>query len=291
MEMDVSKIILLQSLVRRFLAKGVVKKQYQKQEHRMKLIKELISSEETYVHQLNTSVEEFMLPLLQSKVAPPEKIKRIFSNTNEILPLHKIFLESLYNWRNTLPSSASLGKLFLIHFQETAQQKSINYISNYEKSSDTLDQLEKSSAFVDFMEKLFQNTTDTKKQFLHLPSYLILPIQRIPRYSLILKEIIKQTDSNHVDYNNLEQALHHIQEMSETIDKKSEPQHLKPVTQRRPSSAGNDNVPNYMKMTVSASKKGASTSVPSLVNNNNQDPPKIKRIGSPERKFPVKKYR
>lgn len=47
---------------------------------------------------------------------------------------------------------------------------------------------------------------------------LILPIQRIPRYNLLLKEIIKHTWSDHQDYENLVQAQTAIHDIAEHLN-------------------------------------------------------------------------
>lgn len=39
-----------------------------------------------------------------------------------------------------------------------------------------------------------------------LESYLILPVQRIPRYQLLLADLVKHTSPEHVDYRNLVSA-------------------------------------------------------------------------------------
>ena len=44
------------------------------------------------------------------------------------------------------------------------------------------------------------------KPGLTLPMYLITPVQRIPRYRLLLKDIIKKTPEDHPDYPQLVQA-------------------------------------------------------------------------------------
>jgi hypothetical protein len=41
---------------------------------------------------------------------------------------------------------------------------------------------------------------------LDLASILIMPVQRIPRYELLLRELIKCTTEMHVDWNNLQKA-------------------------------------------------------------------------------------
>ena len=40
-----------------------------------------------------------------------------------------------------------------------------------------------------------------------LDSFLIEPVQRIPRYCLLLSELLKYTDKSHADYENLVYSL------------------------------------------------------------------------------------
>lgn len=37
-----------------------------------------------------------------------------------------------------------------------------------------------------------------------------MPVQRIPRYNLLLRDLIRQTKPDHPDYNNIQEALKHI---------------------------------------------------------------------------------
>lgn len=50
--------------------------------------------------------------------------------------------------------------------------------------------------------------------------YLIMPVQRIPRYNLLLKELIKHTHETHKDYKNLQKALEGTMNVSEFMDSK-----------------------------------------------------------------------
>lgn len=51
-----------------------------------------------------------------------------------------------------------------------------------------------------------------------LPSYLITPIQRIPRYILLLNELIKNTYKTHKDRKNLLLAYHSIKEVADHVN-------------------------------------------------------------------------
>src|SRR5690606_21047936 len=52
--------------------------------------------------------------------------------------------------------------------------------------------------------------------------YLIMPVQRIPRYNLLLKELIKHTHESHKDFKNLQKALEGTISISEFMNSKME---------------------------------------------------------------------
>lgn len=47
---------------------------------------------------------------------------------------------------------------------------------------------------------------------------MILPIQRIPRYELLLKELLKYTATDHKDRENLESSLAKVKDVAERIN-------------------------------------------------------------------------
>jgi len=54
-----------------------------------------------------------------------------------------------------------------------------------------------------------------------IKDYLIMPIQRIPRYQMLLHELVKATWKSHADYNNLVQAQQKVQEVAITLENQS----------------------------------------------------------------------
>jgi predicted patatin/cPLA2 family phospholipase len=89
-----------------------------------------------------------------------------------------------------------------------------NYINNYYSSFQKLQQLtEKNRKFNQLLETISKTEGD-------LASYLIYPIQMIPRYQLLLKDIIKYTPKDHVDYASLNEALNNISLVASYINEK-----------------------------------------------------------------------
>ncbi len=53
---------------------------------------------------------------------------------------------------------------------------------------------------------------------LTLEDLIIMPVQRIPRYKLLLEDFLKNTDKAHVDYANLQAALSKVNEVAAFIN-------------------------------------------------------------------------
>jgi len=69
------------------------------------------------------------------------------------------------------------------------------------------------NAFKSFCEK-----TSKDSKCLPLPALLITPVQRIPRYRLLIQEYIKHTDKSHPDYPKLTKALDQIKDTATFIN-------------------------------------------------------------------------
>ncbi|EKX48904.1 hypothetical protein GUITHDRAFT_68382, partial [Guillardia theta CCMP2712] len=87
------------------------------------------------------------------------------------------------------------------------------YVSHYERASQCyFESKEKVKEFALFLEKAQMNH---ESSVLSLDSYLIMPVQRIPRYKLLLEEILKYTPEDAEDYEDLRRALNLISEQAD----------------------------------------------------------------------------
>lgn len=93
----------------------------------------------------------------------------------------------------------------------------ITYLNGYEKCVHTINKLKKQN-------KKFQTLFDRMKNKLQseggldLFSYLIMPVQRIPRYVLLLRELKKQSDDEHLE--TTENALARMSEIAAQINER-----------------------------------------------------------------------
>jgi DNA invertase Pin-like site-specific DNA recombinase len=84
------------------------------------------------------------------------------------------------------------------------------YCTGYGKAVELFEQMQKRSAFVRTLEKM--------KYRSGLGSLLITPIQRLPRYNLLLRDLLKHTPNDHPEYNRLAEAIEVIQRLCDRLD-------------------------------------------------------------------------
>jgi hypothetical protein len=86
------------------------------------------------------------------------------------------------------------------------------YVSNHDAAQTLLQQLEKNKDFATFCAK------QAALSGASLQSLLIGPIQRVPRYSLLLQELLRKTPSTHPDFAALTRSLSLINEAASHIN-------------------------------------------------------------------------
>jgi hypothetical protein len=79
----------------------------------------------------------------------------------------------------------------------------VDYVNKFDDAMMTYGDLSKNNQrFTEFL----LTAKSSASTNLDLASILIMPVQRIPRYELLLRELIKCTNEMHIDWNNLQKA-------------------------------------------------------------------------------------
>jgi len=178
---------------------------------RTQVVMELYATEINYVSNLEKIVNCFMKPLRaifdDSKKGgiTKENIDSIFCNIEDILAKHQGFLNQLKQIVDQWSNETLLSPLFEnIHEYISTY---IPYFNNYENSYYTIEKCRKVPAFEESI-KMVEGVKKLERN--DLKSLLILPVQRIPRYILYLKEILKHTWPTHPDYDGLKIEISRI---------------------------------------------------------------------------------
>lgn len=91
------------------------------------------------------------------------------------------------------------------------------YLNGYEEClSVTSEVSRKDGRFRQFTDTVSQKLTENKG--LNLNSYLIMPVQRVPRYVLLLEELRKHTDPKSSEYRQMDEALEKIKTIATKIN-------------------------------------------------------------------------
>ncbi|XP_007892868.1 FYVE, RhoGEF and PH domain-containing protein 4 isoform X2 [Callorhinchus milii] len=173
-----------------------------------KIANELLLTEKAYVSRLHLLDKVFYLKLMEeanSKTSfPAEVVNKIFSNISSIYTFHSQFvlpeLETRMNLWNTTPQIGDiLQKLapFLKMYGE--------YVRNFEKAMELVKTwMDRSLQFKAIVE-------DIQKQEacgnLTLQHHMLEPIQRVPRYELLLKDYLKKLPQDSSDRKDTEKSL------------------------------------------------------------------------------------
>eukprot|EP00455_Lapot_gusevi_P042289 TRINITY_DN4993_c0_g1_i3.p1 TRINITY_DN4993_c0_g1~~TRINITY_DN4993_c0_g1_i3.p1 ORF type:complete len:458 (+),score=111.70 TRINITY_DN4993_c0_g1_i3:96-1469(+) len=177
---------------------------------RGKALDEIITSEENYVRSLRNLVELYIQPLEEQAQQEDgwismEEVAGIFSNVQILANFHFHFLADL----KTKPILEVFLKLsdFLKMYTQ--------YVNSYDSCLQTLSSLKNNSDLQQFLQRQRQHPQALN---LDITSFLIAPVQRIPRYALLLREVIRNTDPSHPDYERLQQALAKIETIASHIN-------------------------------------------------------------------------
>lgn len=178
-------------------------------------IEELIQSEEVYVKLLSLLFEKYIKPLSHRKIITESDITIVFGNIIQIRDTNKSFLSSLRNLSETTPLSLiqvnDVFYLFGAFFKVYT-----DYITNHAMGSRKVDQLCANKR--KFRNLLKQNENAPEFDGLDIHDLLILPVQRIPRYELIIQSILSHTPSDMLDHSMLPKALRAFRDLSGVID-------------------------------------------------------------------------
>ena len=164
--------------------------------------KELLTTEETYIEGLRVLLFEFYDKIFSEKLIKQKHRPALESNLAEIYKFHTQFLESL-------KKGPSIPKVF------NQQADFLKMYTVYVNQYDSI--MNKFSSFRN-NKKLQAFLRAKRKQKKPLTNHLILPIQRVPRYTLLLTDLKKHTPQEHSEYTDLCSALSKIDKISHVIN-------------------------------------------------------------------------
>uniref|UniRef100_A0A3P8UQK9 FYVE, RhoGEF and PH domain containing 4a n=1 Tax=Cynoglossus semilaevis TaxID=244447 RepID=A0A3P8UQK9_CYNSE len=182
----------------------------QKETNEQKLFKianELLQTEKAYVTRLNLLDQVFCAKLMEEAnkgTFPVDVVKNIFSNITSINTFHSQFLlpdleKRMGEWGSTPRIGDILQKLtpFLKMYAE--------YVKNFDKAMELLKQwTDRSPQFKAIIQEI---QSQEVCGCLTLQHHMLEPVQRVPRYEMLLKDYLKKLPQDDPDRRDAEKSL------------------------------------------------------------------------------------
>mgnify|MGYP000374133731 CR=1 FL=1 len=194
-----------------------------KPEHRRRVVMELIATEESYVRSLGVLVQEYYLPLKQlasegTEYFTPSELEMVFKNCELIWGLNKTLLSDL----KEAGPEGNVGKVFNRFAPFLKMYRT--YLDNSSTAIDTVGNKLKAESEVNPLLQMVSMKTSQPKlsEFMAsksetLESLMIKPVQRLPRYKMLLEELLKPSCSKCVsqsDNDEIQIALDKVAEVA-----------------------------------------------------------------------------
>ncbi|XP_059819939.1 rho guanine nucleotide exchange factor 17-like isoform X1 [Hypanus sabinus] len=180
----------------------------------------LLDAEQSYVESLRTLIQGYMRPLKQpenSSICDLALVDDMFFQIPEILEHHEKFLEQAHQCVQNWHEKQKVGDLMIETFSKDVLANSYSaYIDNFLNAKEAV-RLAKDAkpAFIKFLEQSMRENKEKQA----LSDLMIKPVQRIPRYELLIKDLLKHTPDDHPDHPCLLAAQRYIKLLAERINK------------------------------------------------------------------------
>jgi len=186
---------------------------------RRKIADEILTTERNYVLHLQVLTQYFLRPVEGLNILTSGELYKLSANLADIIAFHKTFLDQLQDRIGKWNDASILSDIFLAN--SDFFKNYLPYIANFGESLLTFCLLANKYKELGPIVKAFDDF-QAKSSRLSLESLMVMPVQRLPRYILLLKEMKKYTGKvNPKEEEKLGLALEKIQVAMTEINQKS----------------------------------------------------------------------
>ncbi|ELR25120.1 RhoGEF domain containing protein [Acanthamoeba castellanii str. Neff] len=186
--------------------------------YRRNVAREILKTEEFYVESLDVLLCTFLEPLMKLAALKKEQLPQItnlVSNLVIIRNFNKTLLQDMRPRLEAWSESQCIGDIFV---STSMYLKSYTvYVSIYNGATTELVDCCKRNVEIDSF--LTAQSEQASRQSIY--AYLIQPVQRIPRYRMLLADLLKHTGPTHKDHANLEKATNLVGDVASIVNSKA----------------------------------------------------------------------
>ncbi|KJE96625.1 hypothetical protein CAOG_06925 [Capsaspora owczarzaki ATCC 30864] len=186
---------------------------------RTNIVQELLATEQSYVNNLVMVVDFFIKPLRATietgkPLVTNADLKKMFPDLESIVNINKQLLAELAERVENWSAVQKIGDIFLK--MAVYLKVYTGFVSNFPMATELISRLTETSAPFKAFLKETESRPECKR--LGLLQHMLTPIQRIPRYVLLLEDLAKRTDPEHVDYADITAAVKQVKELANFIN-------------------------------------------------------------------------
>jgi len=221
-ESSLPNLINIQKYIRSYNAQQFCVDYHASFAKRRNILHEIIESEKSYISGLDNLYRIFLLPLRETAILNPDgaflssdEVGKIFGQIDVIMNLNKDFLKQMLEIKENFNMHSVIGPLFDKYIPKLKIYTI--YVNSYDESMETLIEAKKRKPFRKFLEDALKTP---KIKLASIEDYLITPVQRIPRYTMLFLELKKSTLKEHPDFEYITKAHSMFLDISSTINEK-----------------------------------------------------------------------
>ncbi|TRZ01887.1 hypothetical protein DNTS_014852 [Danionella cerebrum] len=184
------------------------------------ILETILESEKNYLEALKRILEQYEKPLaeIEPRLLSDRKRKVLFYRIREILQCHALFQMALASRVSDWNKVDMIGDVFVASFSKSMVLDAYSeYVNNF---SLAMEVVRKACAakpcFLDFL----KHRQETNKDQLTLYGLMMKPIQRFPRFILLLQDMLKNTPVGHADRLPLQMALTELETLAEKLNER-----------------------------------------------------------------------
>jgi hypothetical protein len=180
---------------------------------RREAAREIFTSEEAYVKSLQELISHWKQPMKSKAIVTDAEFAILFSNVDTLVQINTVLFHELKMRFELWNDASKIGDVFVKNSIYLKAYK--QYYETYNDAQTILNGLSKKKSFTQFAKGAESSTTGNQS----LAQLLNLPFQRVPRYLLLLREVVNKTPQEHPDYVDLQAALIQIAGVASELEK------------------------------------------------------------------------
>ncbi|KAJ8028275.1 Rho guanine nucleotide exchange factor 17 [Holothuria leucospilota] len=178
----------------------------------------LLETEKSYVQCLESLIKRYQRPLKSAEftgICDAGIVDSIFYKIPEILQNHENFLQQLEMGIENKHTVQKIANLITNSFSKQPVLDAYTaFTNNFDHAKELIGKASQKLGFIRFLEE----RTKEHKERLHIDDLIIQPVQRIPRYELLLKDLIDNTPPDHEDFESLNMALDTVRKLATAVN-------------------------------------------------------------------------